>query len=235
MNIGIILAGGSGQRMGANLPKQFIEVLNKPIIAYTLEIYQNHPEIDAIEIVCIHSHIDLLKEIVKKYNYSKVKWICEGGEDFQHSVLNGVNYLRDKINDDDIVLIHYGVAPYTPEYIITDSIRVSKEKGNSVSATPCLLLLGTNDGDRSEKWIDRDKIMQLNGPQGFRFGYVKQLYALAVEKGYLDKVEPHTTSLMFYMGEQIYFAAGSQVNLKITTKEDLELFEGYILFKLKNQ
>ncbi len=230
-NVGIILAGGVGSRVGRGIPKQFIEVLGKPIIAYTMDIYQRNPNIDYIEIVCIESHIDKLKEIVEKYGYTKVRWICQGGSDFQHSVINGVNNLSDDLEDDDIVLIHYAAAPFTSDYIINDSIKVSMEKGNSVSATPCLLLLGKNEGDKSTTWVDRDAVIQLNGPQGFKYGYVKQLYDEAISKNLLEKVEPHTTTLMFYMDRTIYFAKGDQTNLKITTEDDLALFEGYVIAK----
>ena len=103
MNIPIILAGGVGSRVGADRPKQFIDIYGKPVLVYTIEAFQNHPEIDAIEVVCIKSHIDYLKELVEKYNLTKVKWICEGGKDFQHSVINGVNNLKGEISDDDMV------------------------------------------------------------------------------------------------------------------------------------
>ncbi len=230
-NVGIILAGGVGSRVGRGMPKQFIEVLGKPVIAYTIDIYQRNPNIDFIEIVCLESHIDKLKSIVEKYGYTKVRWICPGGSDFQHSVINGVYNLKDDLQDDDIVLVHYAAAPFTSDYIIDDSIRVSKEKGNSVSATPCLLLLGKNENGESRTWVDRDDVIQLNGPQGFKYGYVKQLYDEAISKDLLDKVEPHTTTLMFYMGRTIYFAKGDQTNLKITTEDDLTLFEGYVIAK----
>lgn len=234
MNIAIILAGGVGSRVGADRPKQFIEILGKPVLAYTVEVFQKHPQIDAVEIVCVESHIDYLKEMVQKYELSKVKWIVKGGATFQESVINGVTNLRNQADKEDIVLIHYGASPFVSEEIITDGIRVCKEKGNCTSATPCFLLLGSNDDcERSTKWIDRDKIMQLNSPQCFKFGYVDQLYQEAVEKNLLNQVEPHTTSLMYLMGRTIYFSKGNQTNIKITTKEDLELFEGYVLRKQK--
>lgn len=231
MNVPIILAGGVGSRVGAGKPKQFIEILGKPVLVYTIELFQNHPEIDAIEIVCIKSHIDYLKELIEKYNLTKVKWICEGGEDFQHSVINGVNNLKGKLTDEDIVLVHYGASPFTTEDIISDAIRVAKEKGNSSPAISSPLLLGSNDGEKSLNWIDRDKVMILNTPQGFKFSYVVQLYDEAIENDLLDKVEPHTTTLMYLMGREIYLSKSNQLNIKITTKEDLDLFKGYILMK----
>lgn len=231
MNVPIILAGGVGSRVGADRPKQFIEIFGKPVLVYTIEVFQNHPEIDAIEVVCIKSHIDYLKELVEEYGLTKVRWICEGGEDFQHSVINGVDNLKGELADDDIVLVHYGASPFTSDDIITDAIRVAKDRGNSAPAISSPLLLGSNDGDRSLNWIDRDKVMILNSPQCFKFGYVTQLYEEAIENDLINKVEPHTTTLMYLMGREIYLSKSNQLNIKITTKEDLDLFKGYILMK----
>lgn len=233
MNVPIILAGGVGSRVGADRPKQFIEIYGKPVLVYTIELFQNHPEIDAIEVVCIKSHIDYLKELVDKYELTKVKWICEGGVDFQHSVINGVNNLKGELDDDDIVLVHYGASPFTTDDIITDAIRVAKEKGNSSPAISSPLLLGSNDGDKSLNWIDRDQVMILNSPQCFKFSYVSQLFDEAIENDLIDKVEPHTTTLMYLMNREIYLSKSNQLNIKITTKEDLDLFKAYVL--LKNQ
>lgn len=231
MNVPIILAGGVGSRVGADKPKQFIEILGKPVLVYTIEAFQNHPDIDAIEIVCIKSHIDYLKSLIEQYKLDKVRWIAEGGEDFQHSVINGVNNLKGKLSDDDIVLVHYGASPFVSEEIITDAIRVAKEKGNSSPAISSPLLLGSNDGEKSLNWIDRDQVMILNSPQCFKFKYVCELYDEAIEKDFISQVEPHTTTLMYLMGHEIYLSKGNQTNIKITTKEDLDLFEGYVLMK----
>lgn len=233
----VILAGGSGTRVGADRPKQFVEVCGKPILAYTIEIYENHPEINAIEVVCHIDWIDYLNNLIQKYNYTKVKWVVRGGSTFQESVINGVHYLKGKIADEDIVMIHYGAAPFTSEKIITDGIRVCKEKGMSASCTPCYQLMGSNDENlKSCNWIDRDKVVQIACPQSFCYKYLLQVYREAEEQELLEKIEPHTTSLMYALGKEIYQSYGDQTNIKITTKEDLELFEGYILLqKMKNK
>lgn len=231
MNIGIILAGGVGSRVGADKPKQFIEVLGKPIIAYTIEAYQQNPNIDAIEIVCIESYISYLKELVIKNNFDKVKWITIGGKDFQGSVMNGINNLVGKIDDNDNVLIHYGASPFVTDDIINDAIKVCNEKGNATPATTCYLLAGIYEGEYSTKWLDRDHIALLNCPHTFKYGYIKDLYKRAYKAGILETTEPHTTSLMYKLGDKVYLSKGSTNNIKITTKDDLEMFEGYILMK----
>lgn len=228
----LILAGGVGSRVGADRPKQFIEVLGKPVLAYTIEIFEKHPEIDSIEVVCHKSWKDYLKEMIDKYQLTKVKWVCDGGDTFQESVVNGVNNLKDKISNDDYVLIQYGAAPFTSSKIVTDVIKVMKEHKSSFSATPCFQLMGTNDEDStSTKWVNRDKLVQIACPQGFEYGYLLDIYKRAKEKGLLETTEPHTTSLQYALGDTLHQAYGDQTNIKITTKEDLELFKGYIYSK----
>lgn len=227
----IILAGGVSARLGADRPKQFIEIFDKPVLAYTVEIFQRHPGIDAIEIVCHRDWKEYLGSMVQKYNLTKVKWVTDGGDVFQQSVINGIEHLRDQLSDQDYVLIQYGAAPFTSEKIISDVIRVMKEKGNAITATPCYQLMGSNDGNVSRSWVDRDSCVQLACPFGFKYGSILDIYRRAEQEGILDEVEPHTTSLMYALGEPIYLAYGDQTNIKITTKEDLELFEGFVLRK----
>lgn len=228
----IILAGGIGSRVGADRPKQFIEVFGKPVLAYTIEIFQNNTQIDAIEVVCNKKWKNYLIRMLQKYNLNKVRWIVDGGETFQESVMNGINYLKNKISQNDYILIQYGAAPFTSNKIVEDVIRVMREKGSAVTATPCYQLLGSNDENATSKtWIDRDKFIQIACPYGFKFSYLLDIYERAQKQDLIDSIEPHTTSLIYALGDILYQAYGDQTNIKITTKEDLELFKGYILFK----
>lgn len=239
MNVAVILAGGVGSRVGANIPKQFIEVLGKPVLAYTVEVFQKCPEIDAIEIVCIKSYLNYMDEMKKKYGFDKMLWVTEGGDTFQESVLNGIKNLEKKVDRDDIVLVHFGASPFIEDDIITDAIRVCKEMGNAISATDFYVLSDLKDsvnsvldpGNASSRYIDRDTIACMSTPHAFQYGFIDDMYNEAVETGIINEVEPHTTTLMYKMGKKIYFSKGSQTNIKITRKEDLDLFEGYILMK----
>ena len=235
MNIAMILAGGVGSRLGAAIPKQFIPVRGKPIIIHTLELFQNDPEIDAIEIVCIRSHMDTIREMTAQYGITKLRWVCEGGSSYQESVINGMNYLDPYCSDEDIVLIHFAVSPFVDEEIINDSIAVCKAHGNGISTNDSVLCLCTKDPqhpERSALGVDRSQVMGLNAPQTFRYGYLKALYAEGMEEDVMDKLaDPHTTTLMLELGHPIYFSKSNQTNIKITTKEDLLLFEGYLLAK----
>lgn len=237
MNVALILAGGVGNRLGAKIPKQFIEVLGKPVLAYTIEAFEKHSEIDAVLVACVKPYMDYMWEMKEKYGLSKLKWVTEGGDTFQGSVLNGIRYLEDKISRDDIVLVHFGASPFLTGDIISDCIRVCREKGNAISTTDYYVLSGKKKSTKSvadpenysEEYIDRETIAIMNSPHAFKYGFIDDLYKEAVETGVIDTVEPHTTTLMYAMGKKIYFALGSQNNIKITRKEDLELFEGYVL------
>lgn len=243
MNIAVILAGGVGSRVGADRPKQFIEVMGKPVLAYTIEEFQNHPEIDAIEVVCHAKWKEYLQGIIEKYGYGKVRWIVDGGSTFQESVMNGINYLSDKVSGDDIVLVHFGASPFVQDYIISSCIDVCREKGNAISTTDYFLLSGykhsvksVNDPENyTTEYINRDTIACMNSPHAFRYSLIKGIYDEAVVTGVINEVEPHTTTLMYRMGKPIYFAKGSQTNIKITQREDLDLFEGYVLMKQKRE
>lgn len=243
LNIAVILAGGVGNRVGAGIPKQFIEVLGKPVLAYTIEAFEEHPEVDVILVVCVKSYIDQMQKMKEKYGFSKLSWVTEGGDTFQESVINGIRFLEDKASDGDTVLVHFGASPFITADIITDCIRVCKEKGNAISTTDYYLLSGEKKSTASvsesenytEKYINRDTIAVMNTPHAFRFGFIRDMYKEAIETGVIDTVEPHTTTLMYAMGKKIYFALGSQNNIKITRKEDLELFEGYVLEQKKKR
>jgi 2-C-methyl-D-erythritol 4-phosphate cytidylyltransferase len=147
MNYLVLLAGGIGNRLGAGIPKQFVNVFGKPIIAYTMQHYQDHPEIDAIELVCVDGFQSELQKIVDDNKISKVFKIVKGGSEYERSIMNGVKGLQDVAKPDDVVIIHWAAAPFVTEEIISDNIRVCKEKGNAMSASPAYLLYGSNDGN----------------------------------------------------------------------------------------
>lgn len=236
MNVAIILAGGSGTRMGATVPKQFLNVAGRPLLSYTIDIFEKHPQIDAIEIVCHADYRDDLAAIIDQEGFSKVAWIVDGGVDFQESTLRGLRGLEADLDDDDVILIHYGASPMTDPDIVSDAIRVCCERGNASPATSIVNLTALRTTEEySSEWLDRDMVMKLNTPQALRFGYACWLYAEAQRRGLLRKVDPHTTSLMLAMGEKIFFSRDLSSNIKITTPEDLGLFEGFLLKKAIDQ
>lgn len=241
MNIVIILAGGVGSRVGAKRPKQFIEILGKPVLAYTIDIFERNPKIDAIEVVCNAKWMQYCQQMVKNYDFKKVSWIIPGGSTFQESVIEGLKNIQGCIGEsgdfpmvhlDDNVFIQYGDAPFTSDKIVDAVVKMTEERGSAVTATPCYQLLATRDNKfESKTFIDRDKCIQIACPQGFKLSYLLDIYKRAEEQQLLESIDPHTTSLMYALGDTINYTYGDQTNIKITTREDLDLFEGFIRMK----
>ena len=230
MNYAILIAGGVGNRLGASIPKQFVDVLGKPVIAYTMEHFQNHPDIDAIELVCVDGYQEHLKSITDKYGITKLLKIVKGGSEYERSIMNGVAGLEGIAKPDDVVMIHWSASPFINEEMISDNIRVCREKGNAITASYSYLLYGTNDGDCAMKAINRESFMTLSAPQSFLYKNIVDLYRQVEEKNLFETIEEHhTTVFMAELGIPLYFSRGSHTNIKITTKEDLDLFRGYLL------
>lgn len=234
--IAIILAGGTGTRVGANVPKQFIEVFDKPILAYTLELFQQNPKIDAIEVVCHKDWIEKTKEIINNYNIAKVKWVVIGGETFQDSTVNGVLNLKGKVADDDVVVISFGVAPMTPQEDIDDSIKVCEMHGNAIASKDIDLCTCIKDDDKSTTTnLIRETIKGFANPWTFRYGELLEAYEYALSKDMLKNLEPHTTSLYLALGKRLWFSQCTSQNVKITTMQDVDLFKGYLLLQKYNK
>ena len=136
MNVAIIIAGGSGSRMGQKIPKQFINVYDKPVLIYTLEGFQRHPQVDAIEVVYIDGWHDIVWAYAKQFNIGKLRWVISGGESGQESIRNGVYFLEDQLSENDIVIIHDGIRPMIDDTVLTDVIRTAQEHGNGVTSLP---------------------------------------------------------------------------------------------------
>ena len=235
MNVAIILAGGRGTRVGAEIPKQFVEVLGRPVLSYTIERFQLHPEVDAIEVVCRPGWEEELERICEEGGFSKVRWVAEGGATFQESVMSGLDGLEGRIADDDVVLVHYGASPFVSGEVISDAIRVCKLHGNASPAHSQVYLAATRgDGESTTEFLDRDQIMVFNSPQALCYGYAKWVYEEGKRRGLVERVEPHTTSLMFALGERVWFSKGGTSNIKITTPEDLRMFEGWVLYEQRH-
>lgn len=236
MNIGVILAGGTGTRVGAGVPKQFIKILDKPILAYTLEIFQNDENIDAIEIVCHKDWLDEVESICAKYEIGKKRWICTGGDTFQESTMNGILNLKDKIAREDIVIISFGVSPMTPQEDIDDSIRVCKEHGNAIASADIDLCTCIKDDEYSTTQnIIRETMKGFANPWTFQFGELCDAYEEAIKKDMLKDLEPHTTSLYMALGKRLWFSQSTSPQCKITRKADLDIFEGSLLLKAKRE
>ena len=188
MNVALIIAGGAGNRMHQNIPKQFLTVNERPVIVYTLEAFERHPEIDAIAVVCIEGWEQVLRAYAKQFNISKLKYVIPGGKNGQDSIRNGVYELEKRFDKDDIVLIHDAIRPMVSAEIISDNIRVARKYGNAVTVIPCAeAMLQTEDGVASVGNYPRDRLKRTQTPQAFRLGEICDLHRRALEVGFLQR------------------------------------------------
>lgn len=231
MNVAIIIAGGSGNRMGQDIPKQFINVYDKPVLIYTLESFQNHPQIDAIEVVCIDGWHEILEAYAKQFNISKLKWIISGGKTGQESIRNGVYNLKDKVSNNDIIIIHDGIRPLVDSSVLTDVINKAHQYGNAVTSMPYneqIFVINPEDNTTTLQYIPRETLRRVATPQAYRFDLLNEKYHEAYEKQIGIYGSAYTNTMMVELGVKLHFAAGSDKNIKLTTKDDLEMFKAYL-------
>ncbi len=227
MNIALLTAAGAGTRMGQDVPKQFMTVNEKPVIAYTMEAFQYHPEIDEILVVCLEDWQPVLKAYARQFNISKLIRTVPGGASGQESINRGIMSLKEDHDMNDLILVHDGNRPFVSEKIITDCIRTAEKYGNAVAAIPCHEVMAlTEDGIISSGNIDRDHLKRTQTPHGFTLGKMCELHERAKEKGIENTTA--TCSLMMELGEQVHFYDGSEKNLKLTTLDDLDIFKALL-------
>ena len=230
MNVALLIAGGSGNRMHQDIPKQFITVNERPVIVYTLEAFEKHPEIDAIGVVCIEGWEQVLWAYAKQFNITKLQYVVQGGKNSQDSIRNGVFELEKHFDKDDLVLIHDAIRPMVSAEIISDNIRVAREYGNAITVIPCAeAMMQTEDGVVSVGSYPRDRLKRTQTPQAFKIGDLCDLHRRALEAGITNSVASCT--LKIEMGEQVYFSAGSEKNIKLTTVEDIDIFKALLVAK----
>lgn len=226
-NLGLIIAGGVGSRMDFAVPKQFMTVLDKPVIIYTLEAFEKHPSIDAICVVCLKGWENILEGYAKQFGITKLKHIAPSGKVGQESIKNGLLELAKYYDKSSIVLIHDGNRPMVSRDIISDCIAVTKQKGNAITCIPCQeAMLETDDGISSEKSYPREKLKRTQTPHGFRLGDLLEVHKEAAEKNITNSVASCT--LMIELGKKVNFSVGSEKNIKLTTPEDVDIFKALL-------
>jgi len=232
-NIAMIMAGGVGARMKAKIPKQFIVVNNKPILIYTLEVFEKSPSIDEIVVVLHKDWFDITQRYIADYKFKKVKHLVLGGDLGFESIQNGVRFLSENYEGEDIVLIHDAVRPLVNDNIINSNIAGVIENGNAITYIPSTeALLFSDNGEYSEKIVDRDTILRTQTPQSL---YLKDLVALhkeAVKKKITNSVA--TCTLLIELGHKVFPVLGDNSNFKITSPEDIALLKAYLDQNEKN-
>ncbi len=226
-NIALILAGGSGERMHQDIPKQFLNVYDKPIIIYTLEAFQRHPNIDGIVVVCIDGWESILQAYCKQFNITKLEKIVPGGITGQESIRNGVYAIAEHHTPEDLILVHDAIRPMVSEEIISDCIRVASKYGNAISVVPCTAaMLKTDDGMSSIEQVPRDNLKITQTPQCASVESLVSAHKEALKRGITSSVA--TCTMFIELGRKLYFSLGSEKNIKLTTMEDLDIFKALL-------
>lgn len=217
--------------MGQDIPKQFINVYDKPIIIYTLEGFQSHPEIDAITVVCIDGWQDMLLAYTKQFGISKLRNVAKGGKTGQESIRNGVESLDGVAQPGDTVVIHDGIRPLVEASVLSDVIQKCKQYGNGVTSLPYneqLFVIDEKDDSVTHKYIPRDTLRRVSTPQAYEYKMLADAYKEAFEKEIGIHGSSYTNTMMTDLGHILYLAAGSDKNIKLTTKDDIEIFKAYL-------
>lgn len=229
MNIGLVIAGGSGNRMGMDIPKQFIVINDKPIIIYTIEAFEKHPLIDYVLVVCIQGWEKILEAYGKQFGLTKIKYVVTGGSTGQESIRNGVEFLNGKISEEDIVIIHDGIRPLVDEEVISDVILTAEKYGNAVTALPYNEQIFVIKDDKStNKYILRETLRRVQTPQAYKYKTLLWGYRKAFRENIGIHGSSYTNTMMVDLGETLYFATGSEKNIKLTNHDDLILFKAML-------
>ena len=230
MNIALIIAGGKGQRMNQEIPKQFLNVNDKPVIIYTLEAFQTHPDIDKIGVVCVDGWHDILKAYARQYKIDKLDWVVSGGENGQSSIRNGVFEAEKRYDGNDIILVHDAIRPMVSHEIISDCIVQCKEHGSAIVVTPCnTVILRRTIGVASDEVVPRDQLAVTQTPQAFPIKKLADAHRRALERGITNSIA--SCSLMIELGEPVHFSIGTETNIKLTTPDDLKIFKALLALR----
>ncbi len=237
MNIAIIFAGGTGQRFSNdNLPKQFVEVYKKPLIIHTLEIFQNHNEIDKIYISILPEYFEYMENLVKQFKLSKVSKIVKGGKTAQHSIYNALKAAEKEKPSNSIVLIHDGVRPILDSYVITNNIKDVKQYGSSITCTPCYETILISDTGINPKEIPyRKNTFAAQAPQCF---YLNEIISAHKEiqktnPDYCDMIDACT--IFHTLNKETHMTQGNFGNIKVTTPRDLYILEALLKYRAEER
>lgn len=228
MNIALIKAGGVGSRMKAGIPKQFICVQDKPIIIYTLEAFENHPSIDAIVVVCLEGWHDILRSYAQRFHVNKLVKIVDGGNTSLKSIQMGMRYIQENYSPEDTVLIHDGNRPLVNRDIISDVLAQSKIYGSAVAAIPCTdeVMLTDIVHMESDTFLDRKTLYRIQTPDAYKVETLAEMFANASEEQ-LETLGA-TNTLAIAQGKKVHLAQGSDINIRLTTQEDILMCESLL-------
>ncbi|MGN1030649.1 MAG: 2-C-methyl-D-erythritol 4-phosphate cytidylyltransferase [Butyricicoccaceae bacterium] len=236
MNIAIVFAGGSGVRMGAGIPKQFLEINGKPVIVHTLQMFQYHDEIDKIYVSILKDYLGYMEELVEEYRLRKVVKVLPGGETAQDSIYNALKCAEAENPEDSVVLLHDGVRPFISYDVISNNIKSVHENGNAITCTSCHeTILISEDGRTVDSVPYRKNTFSAQAPQSF---YLKDIIAahdvVRARPGRYDNMVDACT-IIRSQGITAHMIPGNRGNIKVTTPEDVYMFRALLQYKENEQ
>lgn len=227
VNTALIFAGGTGQRMNTKTrPKQFLELHGKPIILYTIEVFESHPDIDAIAVVCLEDWIPFLRKKLAHYDIAKVVAVVPGGATGQESIRHGLDALMEKAGPEATVLVHDGVRPLVRPETISDCIQSVAERGSAITVTPAIETIVQEENGEIVNVIDRSACSLAKAPQCFNLGELYGAHERAEAEGLGDFID--SASMMRHFGHSLYTVEGTPENIKITTPSDFYIFRAFV-------
>ncbi len=229
MNIAIVFAGGVGTRMGSDIPKQFLELNGKPVLAHSLGLFQEHPRIDRIVLVVSPRYFDDCRALAAKYGISKLHRLAACGDSAQESIYNGLKATAEDFPPETVVLLHDGVRPYLEPQVIDANINGVEQFGNAVTFTPCYeTIVLSKDGEQISAMPYRRESYTAQAPQSFRLGDILAAHERIRTRpeGYTDMVDQAT--ICWTLGIPIHLVRGNRGNVKITTPEDIVMLDALL-------
>lgn len=226
-NYALIIAGGSGNRMGQDIPKQFMHIDGAPVIIHTMKAFEQHPDIDGIAVVCLTGWETVLQSYANQFNITKLKWIFPSGKTGFDSIHNGIYGLKEQgCKDEDLVLIHDAVRPLLSQEIISSNIAICKAYGYAITGIQCReAILKSDDGFTTTTSIPRDTLIRTQTPQTFRLGNIIGAHEEAKTKGITNSVASCTLIAELGSERVMHIVPGSEKNIKITTVEDIDMIK----------
>lgn len=236
MNIAIIFAGGSGIRMGAGIPKQFLEINGKPILIHTLQLFQEHEDIDKIYLASNEEYRGYVERLIEDFRIDKVAAIVSGGNTAQDSIYNALSRAAEENPEDSVVLIHDGVRPFVEYGIISDNIDAVLEFGSAITCTPCYeTMILSKDGETVNEVPLRKESFSAQAPQSFYLGEILSMHETVREENpaYTNLVD--SCSIYKKLGKEPHIVIGNRGNIKVTTPEDVYMFRALIQYRENEQ
>lgn len=237
MNIAIIFAGGSGIRMGAGVPKQFLEINGKPILFHTLSLFEVHHKIDKIYLAVLEDYIPYVWALATEFHINKLAGVVSGGSTAQDSIYKALKKAEEENPKDSIVLIHDGVRPFVGYDVISKNIKSVKEHGSAITSNLCqeTVLISKDEGQTADYLPYRKECYTAQAPQSFYLADIVKAHEEVRKDNPQYENMVDSCTLMKSIGRSTHLVEGNRGNIKVTTPVDVYMFRALLNYKENEQ